>query len=187
MTRPRIREVLMVATAAVLTSALTAFAATAPDPEPTSGVTEATEGPSEVVSETVVEEPTEQVVEEEPTETVEPPKDTTVVEPEEETEEESEEPKAPKPEGKGNAHGKAVSAAARGITPPVGDCRNHGHWVSTVAKGLASCDDNPRSEAGHSAGAERATTSAPKPPKPAKPQKPAKQPDTGKPAGRGKP
>jgi hypothetical protein len=44
--------------------------------------------------------------------------------------------------GKGNGHGKAVSAAARGETPPVGNCRNHGHWVSTVAKGLASCDDN---------------------------------------------
>lgn len=41
-------------------------------------------------------------------------------------------------------HGAAVSAAARGETPPRGDCRNHGHWVSTVAKGLDSCDDNPR-------------------------------------------
>ena len=47
-------------------------------------------------------------------------------------------------QGNGNAHGKAVSSAARGETPPVGECRNHGHWVSTVAKGLASCDDNPR-------------------------------------------
>ncbi|MPZ72447.1 MAG: hypothetical protein GEU74_04340 [Nitriliruptorales bacterium] len=46
--------------------------------------------------------------------------------------------------GQGNAHGKAVSAAARGATPPVGDCRNHGHWVSTIAKGQSSCDDNPR-------------------------------------------
>ena len=46
--------------------------------------------------------------------------------------------------GKGNAHGKAVSDAARGVTEPVGDCRNHGHWVSTVAKGKDSCDDNPR-------------------------------------------
>jgi len=46
--------------------------------------------------------------------------------------------------GNGNAHGKAVSAAARGETEPVGDCRNHGHWVSTVAQGLESCDDNPR-------------------------------------------
>ncbi len=48
------------------------------------------------------------------------------------------------PQGRGNAHGKTVSAAARGQTPPVGNCRNHGHWVSTVAKGKASCDDNPR-------------------------------------------
>ena len=45
---------------------------------------------------------------------------------------------------KGAGHGTRVSAAARGETPPVGSCRNHGHWVSTVAKGLASCDDNPR-------------------------------------------
>lgn len=55
-------------------------------------------------------------------------------------------PKGPKAaktnNGRGNGHGKAVSSAARGQTPPVGNCRNHGHWVSTVAKGLASCDDN---------------------------------------------
>ena len=47
-------------------------------------------------------------------------------------------------QGKGNAHGKAVSDAARGVTAPVGNCRNRGHWVSTVAKGKSSCDDNPK-------------------------------------------
>ena len=46
--------------------------------------------------------------------------------------------------GHGNSHGRAVSEAARGETPPVGACRNHGHWVSSVAKGLGSCDDNPK-------------------------------------------
>lgn len=46
--------------------------------------------------------------------------------------------------GQGNGHGKAVSAAARGESELPDDCRNHGHWVSTVAKGLDSCTANPR-------------------------------------------
>lgn len=179
MKRPRVQDVVMVALAAVVTSSLTAFAATAPDPDPTSA--EATESPSEIVSDPVGDEPTETVIDEEPTENVVDEEPTEVVEdPTEEFEEL--EPEDADDGDKGNAHGKAVSAAARGETPPVGDCRNHGHWVSTVAKGLASCDDNPRPAKDKAAAANSKTdrSQAAKPEKAAKPAKPA---TPGKPAG----
>lgn len=75
-------------------------------------------------------------------------------------------------DGDSNAYGKAVSEAARGLTPPVGNCRNHGHWVSTVAKGLDSCDDNPRPANGQ----------VDEPAQRVKPPKASKAPKRGKPA-----
>lgn len=157
MARPRIRDIVLVTAAAVLTSAgLSALAAPAPDP---------TADPDALTA--TVEDPTESVTED-PTESA-PPADDAKVRTQQRSSEsddvESKPEKQAKPakpdaakkakrqggppsdargEGRGNAHGKAVSAAARGETPPVGNCSNHGHWVSTVAKGLDSCDDNPR-------------------------------------------
>ena len=103
---------------------------TAATETPTDGVTE---DPTEEITEGVTEDPTEEVTEDPTEEVTEDPIEEVTDEATEEDDGEN-----------GNAHGKAVSDAARGVTPPVGNCRNHGHWVSTVAKGLASCDDNPR-------------------------------------------
>lgn len=120
---------------------------------PTESVTDgATEGVTEEPTESITEGPVEEVTDE-PAEKTEESVRTTE-------------------DGDDNGHGKAVSRAARGLTPPVGDCRNHGHWVSTVAKGLDSCDDNPRPAHG-------SVSKASKPDKPAHAAKPAK---IGKPA-----
>ena len=131
MTRPRVRDVVLVAVAAVITSGLSAFEATALDPEPEPQAAQASASEES--------EPNGGDGDAKPKhEVVKPPP-----------------PKQAKPArggNQGNGHGKTVSAAARGVTPPVGDCRNRGHWVSTVAKGLASCDDNPRPPAGQSPG-----------------------------------
>ena len=174
----RLRTLALQAVATAVTALLIGGAAAAlgqPLGEPTTAATElptetVTDGPTEGPTEGVTEDPTEEVTED-PTEQV--TDDPT----EQVTEDATEE--APDEDESAEGHGDAVSKAARGLTPPVGDCRNHGHWVSTVAKGLTSCDDNPRpaksqvDEPAEPAKAPHAAK-APKAPKPAKAAAPSK-------------
>jgi hypothetical protein len=134
----RLRTLALQGIAAAVTALLIGGAAAAvgqPLTEPTAATTELpTDGVTEDPTEEVTEDPTEEVTEDPTEEVTEDPTEEVTEDPTEDVVEE--------PDGEGD--GNAVSKAARGLTPPVGNCRNHGHWVSTVAKGLSSCDDNPR-------------------------------------------
>ena len=180
----RLRTLALQAVATAVTALLLGGAAVAmgqPLGEPT--VT-ATDLPTETVTDGptvgVTEDPTEEVTED-PTEGVtEDPTENVTADPTEEVTGEPTEDSASTDDASG--HGQAVSKAARGLTPPVGNCRNHGHWVSTVAKGLSSCDDNPRPAKAQVDEPATPANAAPvaKPVKPGKPAKAAAAANSGK-------
>ena len=148
MTRPRVRDVLLVAIAAVITSGLSAFAASGPGSGELPQAAQGSEVPTQKPSESVDAEPTKPLGTEAPEATEKPAAPKPPKPAKAKKTDEAPDAKARESDEDASAHGEAVSAAARGETEPVGDCRNHGHWVSTVAKGLASCDDNPRPAGG---------------------------------------
>ena len=158
----RLRTLALQGVATAVTALLIGGAAAAlgqPLGDPTTAATELpTDGVTEGPTEGVTEGPTEQVTADPTEEVNEDPTEDVAEEPNEEVGDE--------PDGGHDGHRSAVSQAARGLLPPVGSCRNHGHWVATVAKGLTSCDDNPRPA--------KAQVDEPAKAKPAKAAKPAR-------------